>query len=353
MGLLERFGLGRRPDYLSGPVDTGSAVKLGMASPWQEGSLTAMVASELIGKDIVDALPMSRDEAIKIPAVSKARNLLVSSISRLPLRAMREDTVLAAEDQPTWLYRTNGGVSPGERMSWTVDDLIFYGASLWLTDRSDAGTILEAEWCPPREWKVTEGHILVNDRDIAEDDFILINSPFEGLLRIGDRTLKGARDTEEAWTGRMRNPIPLLELHITDDTNLDDEDIEAHIEAWAKARKSVNGGVSFTPRGIELRPHGEVHADLFVEARNAIRTDVASFLNLNAAILDGTIGIDSLTYTTKEGEFAIFHAMGLPFWTDPIEWAFSQDKVVPRGQRVRFDRNDPNNTLPLGITTKD
>jgi hypothetical protein len=348
MGLFDllRYGRTGRPDFLSG-VPT----QLGMKSPWQEGSLTAMVASDLIGKEIFSALPMGRDEAIKIPAVSKARNLLVSSIARFPLRALDETGLLAT--QPTWLYRTNGPVSPYERMAWTVDDLVFYGASLWLTERGAAGQILDARWCPPSQWNVTDGHILVNDEDVKEDEFLLFNAPFEGLLNVGDRTLKGARDTEDAWTGRMRNPIPLIELKVTDDANLGQTEVREFLDKWAAARRAVNGGVSFTPPGMEVITHGEVHADLFVEARNAIRTDVASFLNLTAAIIDGTIGVDSLTYSTKEGEVAIFQAIGLPFWTDPIEATLSQDKCVARGQRIRFDRTDANNNLPLGINTED
>jgi hypothetical protein len=61
-----------------------------------------------------------------------------------------------------------------------------------------------------------------------------------------------------------------------------------------------------------------VKADLMVEGRNAIRTDVGSFLNIRASMLDGTMGIDSLTYTTTEGEKNSFYEFDLPFWTDPI-----------------------------------
>lgn len=295
---------------------------------------------------------MSRAEAIQIPAVSKARNLLVSTIAKLPLIALDKAGPMA--EQPTWLSRTDGLVSPYERMAWTVDDLIFYGVSVWLTERGAAGQILNAEWCPPKNWKITNGFLLVNDEPVTDQDYILFNPPFEGLLNVGSRTLKGACDTEKAWTGRMRNPIPLIELKITDDSNLTQAEVDTYVKAWAVARQAENGGVSFTPAGMELRTHGEVHADLYVEARNAIRTDVGSFLNVRAALLDGTTGVDSLTYTTKDGEKNSFYELDLPFWTNPIEHALSVDKVVARGQRVRFDRIELDNpVLPTGVPTED
>jgi hypothetical protein len=347
MGFFDRLGLGRqRLDLLSSPLD------LAIKSPWAEGSLHAIVFSDLIGKDVADALPMGRGDAIQIPAVSKARNLLVSTIAKLPLIALDATGPLA--DQPTWLYRTDGLVSPQERMAWTVDDLIFYGMSVWATERGEGGQILKAEWVPPKDWKITDGVLTINDQNVKDDEFILINAPFEGLLAVGNRTLKGARDTEAAWTGRMRNPIPLVELKVTDDSNLTQTEVNDYVAAWAAARRAVDGGVSFTPPGMELVTHGEVKADLMQEGRNAIRTDIGSFLNIRAAVLDGTTGVDSLTYTTKEGERNLFYEFDLPFWTGPIEWSLSVDKVVPRGQRVRFDRSELYATpLPTGTPTED
>ncbi|MDJ0336433.1 phage portal protein [Salinibacterium sp. G-O1] len=347
MGLLDLLGLGRqRPDYLATLDD------FGLRSPWAEGSLAAIVYADVLGADAAAGMPLSRAEAIQIPAVSKARNLLVSTIAKLPLVALDKDGALG--EQPTWLYRTDGLVSPYERLAWTVDDLIFYGVSLWLTERGAAGQILNAEWCPPQLWKITDGHVLVNDIAVDSQDYILFNPPFEGLLNVGSRTLKGARDTEKAWTGRMRNPIPLIELKVTDDSNLTQAEVDAYVKAWAAARQAENGGVSFTPAGMEVRVHGEVKADLMQEGRNAIRTDVGSFLNVRAALLDGTTGIDSLTYTTKDGEKNSFYELDLPFWTNPIEHALSVDKVVPRGQRVRFDRIELDNpVLPTGVPTED
>lgn len=344
------------------------SVALPINSPYSPApELPPIVITDILGSDAVKNLPMNREQAISIPAVSKARNLLVSTIAKFPLRAIRTNEDGSETDvtrEHTWLYRTNGPVSPYERMAWTVDDLMFYGCSLWLLTRgTPAGEdrrrpILNAEWCPKSNWGIGEHNgqpaILVDGVAIAEDGYMLINSPFEGLLTIGLRTLRGARDVEESWVGRARNPIPVIELKVTDDWNGTDEEVKAFVDAWAKKRTEPNGAIGYTPPGIEIIVHGEAKAELMVEGRNAVRTDVGSHVNVRASMLDGTAGVDSLTYTTSQGEKNAFYEFDLPFWTDPIAARMSLDDIVPRGTRVRFDMYEAfNQPTPTGAQVED
>jgi hypothetical protein len=322
------------------------------------------VADDLLTEELKKSLPLSRAQAIGIPAVSKVRNLLVASIAKYPLRAIRSNADGTETDVTTdnaWLYRTNSSVSPYERMAWTVDDLIFYGASLWLVDRGapvdERRPIQNAEWCPQATWSIDRDEnqqwaVFVDGVPIAEDRYILINSPFEGLLNIAQRTLRGARDVEDSWTGRAKNPIPLIDLHRVDD-EMDDEDVEKMVTKWATARTNPNGAIGSTPAGVEVNTYGEVDPALMIEGRNAIRTDIGSFLNVRAAMLDGTIGVDSLTYTTLEGTGNSFYEFDLPFTMDPITARLSLDDVVPRGTRIRFEKFSADNSPATGIPTKD
>lgn len=360
MGLLDLF-TGRTHRLVS-------SVALPISSPYSPSpELPQMVITDLLGDDTFKNLPLDRATAISIPAVSKARNLLISTISKFPLRAIRTDANGLDTDvtsQHPWLFRTNGSVSPQERMAWTIDDLVFYGFSLWLLDRgapvaSEGGRrpILDAQWCPKSSWTIApvDGipRVIVDDVPIADDRFMLINSPFEGLLHIGQRTLRGARDTEDSWAGRAKNPIPIIELHQLDDT-MTAEEAKEFVTAWATARTQPNGAIGYTPQSIEVRVHGEVKADLMVEGRNATRTDIGSFLNIRAAMLDGTIGVDSLTYTTKDGERNSFYEFDLPFWMDPMTSRMSLDDIVPRGTRIRFDMYEAHNApTPTGARVED
>jgi len=346
VGLLDILGLGARPNYLAGPQE--------ITSPWSAGNLSSVVFTEALGADIIENLPITRAEAISIPAVSKARNLLVATVAKFPLTAARYDRATSTDTDTTadhpWLYRTNNAVTPYERMACTIDDAVFYGCSLWLLDRGDRDSdgrrpILNAGYCPWDWWRVDErGRILVRpegtatERVMQADEVMFINFPFEGLLNVARRTLRGARDLERAWTGRSLNPVPVIDLHRTEDVELNDDEVAQLVQDWATARTNPNGAIGSTPAGIDLRVHGDTPVELMIEGRNAVRTDVGSFLNVRVAMLDGTIGVDSLTYTTKDGERNAFFEFDLPFWTDPIEARMSLDDIVPRGQRVRFEK---------------
>lgn len=325
------------------------------------------VVDDILG-DQLKNMPLDRGQAIGIPAVSKARNLIVSAIAKYPLKALRANADGSDTDVTTeqaWLYRTKGPVSPYERMAWTVDDLIFYGVSLWLLDRGPAAgegenrrrPILNAEWCPTSNWTIGEVNgiaaILVDGVAISEENYMLINSPFEGLLTVGRRTLRGALSVEDSWVGRAKNPIPMIDLHRTND-DMEEPEVKAMVDDWAVARTSPNGAIGSTPASVEPKVYGELKPELFVEGRNAIRTDVGSFLNTRVAMLDGTIGIDSLTYSTKDGEANAFYEFDLPFWTDPIVHRLSLDDIVPRGTRIRFEKYSADNLpVPTGIRVED
>lgn len=355
MGILERLGL-RRGDKLA-----AAARNLGVTSPYSSArsELHPIFKSDFLTDEQKKLLPLGRDLAITVPAVSKARNLLISSLAPLPLVALESGTDARVATQPQFLHRSDTGVDPHDRMAWTLDDLVFYGCSLWLVARGERtsgarGPILDAVRVPIQDWNVNpEGEVTIYDEPATPDEYLIFNPPFEGLLNIGKRTILGAIGTEEAWTSRARNPIPAIDLHqVADD--LTDEEVQEYVDAWAIARTNPNGAIGSTPPSIEIKTYGEIKTDLYLEGRNAVRTDIGSFTNIRASMLDGTTGVESLTYTTKDGERNLFFEIDLPFWTAPIESRLSLDDVVPRGQRVRFDRASfTAPPTPTGTPTED
>jgi phage portal protein BeeE len=109
-------------------------------------------------------------------------------------------------------------------------------------------------------------------------------------------------------------------------------------ESWVNARRAKNGAVAVTPANVEVIDHGSsADANLYIEGRNSSRMDIASFFNLPGAILDASQAQASLTYVTEQNTRSSVYDLTLPYWVRPIESRFSQDDVVPRGQRVAFD----------------
>lgn len=348
------FSALRKTKAVAAPVHGTPSAQRGIRSPWTQGQLQQIVWADILGTDVN---LVTRTEAMKVPSVAKARHALVGAIAGMPLRALTGPALTPS--QPSWLYRTDGVMSPWHRMAWTIDDLIFGGWSLWAVSRGADNAILAAERVPVEWWRFTaEGQIEVHNpatgtfTEALPSEVILIPGPGEGLLENAATTIRAARSLETAWTGRVRNPIPAMELHQVTDDVLSKTEIEELIEEYCVARTDPNGAVVYTPMAIELRPHGEAAQDMFTEARNAVRLDVANFTGLPGAALDGALATASLTYVTQDGKRSEF-ADSVDLWTGPIAARFSQDDCVPRGTRVRFDTTNAFTPSPTGPTVED
>lgn len=348
MGIRNALRLIESGDQLK---DANLLPNRGIVSPWSNAQLSQVVWSDIFG---VESNTITRAEAMTIPAVAKARQILVSTIARYPLIAL--DTAGAVSPSHAWLQATDGEVSPWHRMAWTIDDLIFYGWSLWGVERDANGEITKADRCPIERWSINpEGLILIDDVVAEEGSVILIPAPFEGLLKVGSRTLKGGAKLEASWVGKATNPIPAIELHATTDDPLEPEEVRALVDAWADARADVNGAIAFTPHNVTAIAHGSAEPSLLIEGRNFLRIDVGAFLGIPAALMDASLSTASLTYSTQEGQRNEFADFTLPYWLEPIQHRLSQDDVVPTGERVRFDLSDLYTTTPnpTGTVTED
>lgn len=336
----------------------------GVRSPFA-GDLSRIVVPDLLSLFGIDETEcVTRAEAMSIPAVARGRAILLSLIADKPLHAWRYDVRLDFSEQPAFLYRTPGQLGTWQRMARTVDDLIFYPWSLWKLQRGALNNgrrpILNAVHVSYEDWGVDDdsGLIYLYDEDGGReypdaDDVMLIPGPWEGLLAAGSRSLRGAAALERTWVDRAQNPSPLTELHLTDNTQLDDDEAVATRDAWAAARRSRTGAVALTPSNIDVIDHGTADAALFIEGRNSSRMDVASLLNLPGAILDASTAQASLTYVTQEGTRTSVYDLSLPYWVRPIEARLSQDDIVPAGQSVRFDFSSLTTATPTPIHTED
>ena len=334
MGLFDRLGLSKQRFE-----DLGSPTAL--ASPWGDGADEASILPrDIYGEDFDLAFdtPLTRQEAMLIPGVSKAVHLLSVTIAQLPLAA---DNGTGPENtaQPNFLTRTDLVQAPQDRLWCTVDDLFFFGRSLWITERGAFNQILKATWVRYETWEIEKDTVLYQGSPLNPGEFLLFNVPmWAGIIAEGRRTLRGATDMERAWTSRMQSPTALTELHVTDDSQLEQHDVDEYVQAWTRKHRAGKPAVGMTPPGIQLITHENSigSADLFLQARDAIRSDIGAFSSIDGGMLDASGGSDSLTYETQTSIRAWFYEFDLPFWLVPIASRLSQDDVTPRGTVVKF-----------------
>lgn len=327
---------------LTSPTHTGRHPgQLPIATPWGQSELERWVFADALGID-EDHLPMSRAAAMRLPAVARGRNLIVSTIARLPL----VDPDRGQEGSPPWLYTTGDGSSPQLRNAWTVDDLIFHGWSLWwrdngAADASGRAPILKASRVDFEDWEVDEdGFVLVNGGKVRGDDVIVIPGLHEGILNFGGATIRDAVALYRNVRARLETPTPQLNLHQSAGDPLTDTQIDTLISRWATARTGRNGGVGFTSEGIELEELGAGGEQLMIEARNAASLDLARMVGVSAGMIDATAPKASLNYETQTGRNQEFVDFDLALYMTPLTARLSLDDVTPHGRRVAFDLGD-------------
>ncbi|MCQ4120413.1 phage portal protein [Rhodococcus tibetensis] len=319
------------------------------ASPFAStpNHLNQVVWPDLLG---ADWLPMTRVEAMAVPAIARARRLLAGTAARIPLRAYAGESDTPLPVQPRWLDSTAGVLSPFHRMLWTIDDLMFYGWSLWSVARDADGQLTAADRVLWERWEFdAEGRVLVDEKLAANESVILIPGLDEGLLTFAARTIRHASHLITAADRAAETPSAQLELHQTNDVPMTDEAIGKLVTQWAEARRGKNGGVAYTNAAIEVKEHGAAAEHLLIEGRNASAVDVARATGIPASLLDATGIASTLTYETTAGRNAEFIDYGLAPFLAAVSARLGMDDVVPSGVRLAFDPTDfVGTTLEVG-----
>lgn len=333
MGIFEKITgiLGRantRPDYLAGPAYFDYASTLATVAP----ALAPAGAT----------LPITVTRALQVPAVTRAVSLYSATIAGGKLAS--------SLDASPWLDKTAGVVTPGKRLSDLFQDLFFHGEACLMVKRDEAGTITDGLRLPREVWRVgTGGYVELHVEPapgqpavwtpIADQaQFIYIPSLLPiGFLAYAEPTLSHYFDLLATIQSRGANPIPLVELHVEDEWEGTPEELEDVVDAWASARQSRNGAVAVTPRGIKLIVHSadDVGA-MLIEARNAVRLDIANYANQNASLLDGNSGASD-TYSNTLQDANEFLRLSLGLFTLPIAQRLSQPDVAGAGELITFE----------------
>jgi hypothetical protein len=313
-----------------------------IASPWSPGMSATIMAAEWLGADL-DLVPVSRDQAMRVPAVVAARNILCTTLAQGALKAFRGSREIPA---PAWCYRTNSDIPPQLRLLWTVDDLLFGGFSLWWVSRAAGGQLLDAVRVPPERWTFDpDGAIRVDDESVDRRDVILFTGWDEGLLTTGADAIRDALKIAKIVRTRVQNPTPVTVIQPTDPTveltdgseNEDDNEQRTLVEGYIAARSNPRtGGVMYLPWGLAVEDRGAGGLDLLEAGRNASTLEIARLTGVPAALLEASQVSASLTYQTDKTVRSILNDR-VRARAQVIEAWLSMDDVTPRGTRIALD----------------
>lgn len=342
----------------------------GVLSPWADDSFLERVVVPDIWPDAVPR-PMTRGEAMQVPAVSRARHLICATVAKLPVLTLTGAT--PTPDQPYWCAGTDGQLgwltedqckryallpqSPFQRMLSTADDLLFYGWSLWLVTRPyrDGERPHSMVRVPYGLWNVNgdgdiidqDGHPFAAGTDSGGDeilaDVLLIEGPHEGVLTFGASSIRAASTLEATAAEVARTPFR-LGVHQTTDATLTREE-RREVVNNVRSALAENNGILFTNAALELTEYRLDSSELLVGGRQAAALDVARHMNIPGAMIDAEPTGSTLTYSNPESRNQQWLDYGLSSYTDAIAAALSMDPVVPAGQRTAFDTSSLTTTI--------
>ena len=346
MGLLRDVILGTPASPQAGTADVSASVQPFRVSPSIEQFFTTFTTS--------------RHDAMSVPAVARARNLICGTIASMPLEMFVQDVeTQELRQQPPlpWVRQPQADMPRMTTLAYTVDSLWFYGRAYWMVTRTYAedGRPQEFRWVDPLDVSFDtdlETGLITRYyyRSIpvptsGRGSLVVFTSIDEGLLVRAGQTIKTAVELERASLEFARNPAPSITLKNTG-VDLPADQVRSLLEGWRESRRASGGAVAYLSAAMELSSVGFSPKDLaMVEAREFSVAEIARATNIPPALLGANIG--SMTYQNVQAERRSLVDLALQPYMSAIEQRLSMDDVLPRGTSVMFQPNDFLRATPI------
>lgn len=296
--------------------------------------LERLTLDAVYGTPLDDSIPITRATAVGIPAVAKARQIMASSIARMPLIAVKGGSPIPV--QPSLLKQLTKGDTNFNVLTWIIDGMIFYGrAWLLVTDRDAKGYPLHVQVVPESEAEVKEGTLSrAFGKSVRSADVIRIDAPHDGLLNYGRSALRTCLEVERAAAEAGANPVPAIVLKQREGTDLRQEEVTALLAQWRTARRKRYGSTAYLNKGLEVEALGQSAENLLIEGQNWSVLQVARLLGLPGHILDGSVQGSALNYINQASRNRELLDALVPYIV-PIEQTLSL--FLAHGTDVVFD----------------
>ena len=291
----------------------------------------------------------TREQAMSVPSVARARNIICSTIGSLPIESYNHFTKEHLRPQRV-IMQPDPRVAGSAIYAWIAEDLLFrgvaYGQVLDSYSSTDASRI--RAWTRVAPDRVTYNlnfnqteitSYMIDGLDIPVSgvgSIIVFSGLDEGVLNRAGRTIRAAQELEKAAELYAKEPVPTMVLK-SNGTNLAPERISKLLESWKVARSTR--ATAFLNADVELTTLGFDPQKLQLnEARQYLATELARAVGIPASFLSAEL--TSQTYSTTVMERKALIDFSLRNIVTPIEQRLSAADFVPNGVEVRFDIDD-------------
>jgi len=332
MGWLERLGFDRTPDAqfeVVVPPEMREAMTFG-----------GIVAPRI-----------SRREALQVPAVLRARNLIAGTLARLPIHIRDKDRQIASPT--TLLDQIDPDIPNVVTVANTYEDLLFEGISWWrvlefgwhdyptYAEHISPDRVGVQGWVPPVNGSsphnaVGPARITIDGYPVADNQVIRFDSPNPPLLVHAARAIRTCLTLESTAQRFAEEPLPLG--YFTPKEGMrpreDNDFITGLLDKWelARARRSwayVGGAwdaksLQFNAQEIQL---------------NELRQHAVLEIARAAGIDPEDLGVSTTSRTYQNAEQRRLDLVDFTFapYMSALEQRLSMRDVLPRGYTAKVN----------------
>jgi HK97 family phage portal protein len=336
--------------------------------------IEAQLAPQIMGENMPSLYNaifarISRHDAMSVPSVARARNLICGTVASIPLEYYKTSTgeVIAP---PRWIKQLSKNQPSFVTLTWCVDSLLFYGvAYLLITERyAEDGRPSAFEWVANSRVTFTtdlEGIMVtqyyVDAKAIDMNDIVTIQGFDEGVLERGSRTIQAAIDVERAAATNSAQAQPAGFLKNTG-ADLPPNEVQGLLAAWKRSR--LNNSTAYLTSTLEYSPVSFSPKDMqYTDSVQSYSTQIARTMNVPAYYLSSDQNT-TMTYANVQDERKQFYALSIEPYVQAIQQRLSMDDISTAGHQVKFAvydsflKNDPlvelqvvEKLLTLGLIT--
>jgi HK97 family phage portal protein len=305
----------------------------------------------LVGNFINYTTGFDRSTALRNPTISRARDLICGMIGCLEITQYGrqwdgEDYEYINLPPDAWFQNPDPNVTRNFIMSWTTDDLLFYGRAFWVvTARFGNNFPASFTWIPAADvqtrdqagpqWFGPSKQVTFNGIDLNPNDIVQFISPIQGLLSMGARSIRTNINLDTSAERFAKNQTPAGVLKQTEGEPLSAEELSELAAGFAAARN--NNAIAALNQYVDWKESYMDPSKLqLTEARTYQALEMARVANIPPYLVGAPSG-SGMTYQNAQQARQDLYLFGAKPFIDCIEQTLSMNNVTPRGRYIYLD----------------
>jgi phage portal protein BeeE len=329
--------------------------KAAAAGGFSPGYSSSNVGVNMIGQYYTYREGEARNQAVSVPTINRANSLFKSVIGSMPLRmynevwdANEESMTKVYLEPRSWLRRPDPTVSYQFLMSWTLDDLFFYGRAFWyITSRTadgypasftrlPAGSVTTTDQSGP-VWFAPSSQVYFQGGEIDPANLVQFLSPEQGLIYSAPGAIETALKLEGARNRNASSSIPAGVLKQTGGEPLSAQEL-ADLASAFNAARATNQTAALNEYLSYTETNSTPDKMLLIEASQYQSLEMSRLANVPPYLVGVATG--AYSYQSSQQARADLYLFGVKLYADAIAGALSMDNVLPRGTSVCFDAHE-------------